>query len=289
SAKNSEAVLSVLDRKVDDIDSEVALLHELKEIVLEFIRQMRQVDFHNDADVKMLFAKANEIETSLTKENTNIEQLLDTSDVVDERLTSVAVECIENNVDVKLDKFEIIENFGPYRFIGKSIYTRAWQESSIAIERASWHLCDWVFETLDNMTEYISDQKYYHSLFTWDRYDDKNQLMCYTIGKFMKPDTPVPMGMEYHDIEATTIAQGWASGDIEGVKRLDQVHNVFYAKSGKPTFDALALADYNEQSWKWTAQVFPVGYLSNPQPWDDGRYYVGNFVPCAPKEMELIL
>ncbi|MCL2545825.1 MAG: MerR family transcriptional regulator, partial [Oscillospiraceae bacterium] len=41
SAKNSEAVLSVLDRKVDDIDSEVALLHELKEIVLEFIRQMR--------------------------------------------------------------------------------------------------------------------------------------------------------------------------------------------------------------------------------------------------------
>ena len=29
-ANDSEAVLSVLDRKVDDIDSEVALLHELK-------------------------------------------------------------------------------------------------------------------------------------------------------------------------------------------------------------------------------------------------------------------
>jgi|GEM_PF-5185355 len=36
-----------------------------------------------------------------------------------------------------LDKFEIVEQFGPYRFIGKSVYTRAWQETSIAIERGT--------------------------------------------------------------------------------------------------------------------------------------------------------
>jgi len=48
-ANNSADVLSVLDRKVDNIDNEVALLHELKELVLAFIRQIREIDFHNDA------------------------------------------------------------------------------------------------------------------------------------------------------------------------------------------------------------------------------------------------
>ncbi len=38
-ASGSEVVLEVLDKKVDAIDDEVALLHELKEIVLEFISQ----------------------------------------------------------------------------------------------------------------------------------------------------------------------------------------------------------------------------------------------------------
>ena len=36
----SEVVLEVLGKKVDNIDEEVSLLHELKEIVLEFIRQI---------------------------------------------------------------------------------------------------------------------------------------------------------------------------------------------------------------------------------------------------------
>ena len=182
-----------------------------------------------------------------------------------------------------LDKFEVVEQFGPYRFIGKTIYTRAWQETSIAIERASWHLCDWVFITLDNMAEYTSDQKYNYALFTWERHDDKNQLMGYTIGRFMKPDTPVPDGMEYYDIDATSVAQGWASGNIEDIKRLDQVHNDLYSKTGGPTFDALAQAGYDEKCGQWSAQVFPVGYPKNPQPCDDGKYYVGNFVPCVKK------
>jgi hypothetical protein len=41
-----------------------------------------------------------------------------------------------------LDKFEIVENFGSYRFIGKSVYTRAWQETSIEIERVTWKYSD---------------------------------------------------------------------------------------------------------------------------------------------------
>ena len=70
---------------------------------------------------------------------------------------------------------------------------------------------------------------------------------------------------------------------IEEVKRLDQVHNDFYAKTGAPTFDALAQAGYDEKCGNWSAQVFPIGYPKNPQSCDDGKYYVGNFVPCVKK------
>jgi len=61
----SEVVLEVLGKKVSDIDEEVALLHELKEIVIAFIRQIEQADFSKDSDVKSLYARAREIETQL--------------------------------------------------------------------------------------------------------------------------------------------------------------------------------------------------------------------------------
>lgn len=61
----SEVVLEVLGKKVIDIDEEVALLHELKEIVIAFICQIKQADFSKDSDVKLLYDKAKEIETQL--------------------------------------------------------------------------------------------------------------------------------------------------------------------------------------------------------------------------------
>ncbi|MCL2058556.1 MAG: MerR family transcriptional regulator [Oscillospiraceae bacterium] len=65
SAAGSEVVLEVLGKKVDDIDEEVALLHELKEIVITFIRQIEQADFSKDSDVKLLYDRAREIKTQL--------------------------------------------------------------------------------------------------------------------------------------------------------------------------------------------------------------------------------
>ena len=61
----SEVVLEVLGKKVDDIDEEVALLHELKEIVIAFIRQIEKADFSKASDVKLLYDKAKEIESQL--------------------------------------------------------------------------------------------------------------------------------------------------------------------------------------------------------------------------------
>lgn len=67
----SQVVLEVLGKKVDDIDQEVSLLHELKEIVLEFIHQIEQADFGKDSDVKMLYKKAKEIESQITNVDYN--------------------------------------------------------------------------------------------------------------------------------------------------------------------------------------------------------------------------
>ena len=65
-AAGTDIVLEVLGQKVGDIDEEVALLQEMKSIVMAFIRQIEQADFTKDADVKRLYDKAREIETQLT-------------------------------------------------------------------------------------------------------------------------------------------------------------------------------------------------------------------------------
>ena len=66
SAEGSQIVLEVLGKKVGDIDDEVALLHELKEIILEFIQQIKEADFSSGSSVKLLYEKARDIETHLT-------------------------------------------------------------------------------------------------------------------------------------------------------------------------------------------------------------------------------
>lgn len=71
-ASGTEKVLEVLGKKVHDIDGEVALLHELKGFILEFIRQIEEADFTKDDDVKMLYEKAKDIENQLTQAQNTI-------------------------------------------------------------------------------------------------------------------------------------------------------------------------------------------------------------------------
>lgn len=91
SSSSSDVVLDVLGKKVQNIDDEVALLHELKEIVLGFIRQIEQIDFNSDANVKMLYEKAKEIETQLVNidyigKPSNVSRLLDVTEKLKKRL-----------------------------------------------------------------------------------------------------------------------------------------------------------------------------------------------------------
>ncbi|MDE6739490.1 MAG: MerR family transcriptional regulator [Lachnospiraceae bacterium] len=67
----SEVVLDVLEKKVDNIDEEVSLLYDLKKIVLEFIDQIRKMNFEKETDVKLLYEKARDIETQITNVDYN--------------------------------------------------------------------------------------------------------------------------------------------------------------------------------------------------------------------------
>jgi len=81
SSPGSDVVLEVLNKKVNDIDDEAALLHELKEIVLEFIRQIKEADFSNGDDVKLLYEKAKDIETQLA----NVNHLLEVTEKLEKK------------------------------------------------------------------------------------------------------------------------------------------------------------------------------------------------------------
>ena len=65
SSPDSNILLDVLTDKVKNIDDEAALLHELKDIILEFIREIEQMNFNNSSDIKLLYSKAKEIERNL--------------------------------------------------------------------------------------------------------------------------------------------------------------------------------------------------------------------------------
>lgn len=64
-AKGSEVILEVLENKANNIDDEIALLHELKDIILDFISQIESIDFQKSADVKLLYEKAKDIKQQL--------------------------------------------------------------------------------------------------------------------------------------------------------------------------------------------------------------------------------
>ncbi len=105
STSGSEVVLEVLGKKVDSIDEEVSLLHELREIVLEFIRQIEQADFGKESDVKLLYEKAKEIETQLVNVDyegnpSAVNRLLEITEKLDKKVPDVMI--------VKIPKFRAV-------------------------------------------------------------------------------------------------------------------------------------------------------------------------------------
>jgi len=159
-SSGSEVVLDVLGKKVEDIDGEVALLHELKEIVLEFIQQIRHADFRSDSDVKMLYEKAKEIEGQLVSVsyNGNPSRVNRLFDVTEKMKKAPEVRIVQiNSFRAFSSGLDTIENvMGPFQqwqeennhLIKKLIYGAPdflWFEKDM---RANWIWAveDWVTE-----------------------------------------------------------------------------------------------------------------------------------------------
>ena len=168
-------------------------------------------------------------------------------------------------------KFEIVKSEA-YRFIGKSVYFRNdWGASySIAGEICGtlWKTKEWIFKTLDAMTENIADDMpYAGGLYMWDRYDEKNQQQGYIIGKFMKADTPVPDHMDYFDIPEGYIAKGWGGYVEWEVKEMLRESD-----------------EYGDASWFWSAEVFTNFETMGKGVSVDVNGAEGYFISCTLKE-----
>ena len=92
----SDVVLEVLGKKVDAIDEEVSLLHELKEIVLDFIRHIEQADFAKDSDIKLLYQKAKDIERQIVNvdydgNSSPVNRLLEVAEKLDKKVPDIIV------------------------------------------------------------------------------------------------------------------------------------------------------------------------------------------------------
>ncbi len=92
----SEVVLEVLGKKVGSIDEEISLLHELREIVLEFIRQIEQADFGKEADIRLLYEKAKEIEIQIVNvdyegNSASVNRLLEVTEKLDHKVPDIMI------------------------------------------------------------------------------------------------------------------------------------------------------------------------------------------------------
>jgi len=143
-ASGSEVVLEVLGKKVTDIDEEVALLHELKEIVISFIRQIENADFSKDSDVKLLYDRAKEIETQLV----NVDYSGNTSPV--NRLFEVA----EKLEEKAASRLLIPDNVLKKRL--QNVYF-IWGDGAAVADELGRKYSLYVYHTCDNRWKYEQD------------------------------------------------------------------------------------------------------------------------------------
>lgn len=157
----SQTVLEVLGKKVGDIDEEISLLHELKTIVLEFIRQIELADFGRESDVKLLYEKAREIKAQIVNVNYNgnpstVNRLLEVTERLDGKIPDIMIVRIPGFRAVTSGQVSFEELFGGD--------FEPWQEShnhlfKPVIFDAADFLCEkdgivqWIWALKDNVTE----------------------------------------------------------------------------------------------------------------------------------------
>jgi hypothetical protein len=178
---------------------------------------------------------------------------------------------MENTKSV-FEKFEIVK-CEPYRFIGECVYlgNKGPNKRLCDIYDFLWKQSAWTFKMLDDLKEYASDEVHNAALFTWERYDDKNQLFGYYVGRFMKAGTPIPEDLDYFDIDENYMAKAWKKGKLG--ERFGNM--LIYAE--QECKDEIELAGaYNDRGWVCMAELYPKAD-------ENGESFVGVYIPCELK------
>ncbi|MCL2605529.1 MAG: MerR family transcriptional regulator [Defluviitaleaceae bacterium] len=262
-AADSDVVLEVLGKKAEDIDEEIALLYELKTIVLEFIEQIKKSDFHNEEEIKMLYDKAKEIETQLTAQTQTEtgeanDVLNDTNDASNEandapndandasnasnaeRLLEVTEKLEDKRITLPIPVNAYKQSVGATRFIGKKYASggEAWEawtdedgnriKSGLGVDL--------------NKTEGLRDDG-----------DALIGLMShrngfeYWLGYFTPFGTPVPEGYEYEDFPKMDIGVCWLYGYGDELFAIEDM-----------AFDKLKDEGYAVDDYWWFERYHPV-------------------------------
>ena len=165
-----------------------------------------------------------------------------------------------------LEKIEFAK-LGPCRFIGKSVYA---PPGSGEIYGALWGNSEAVFEAIGQLSKYATDEVHNVALMTWDRYTEADPIMGYTVGKFMKADTPVPDGLDYIDLPEAHIAKGWVKGEFDDM----------IASAEPLTSEAAKQNDKYTLTWQFMAEV----YTDETIPEEGVSSVMGYYIACKANE-----
>ena len=112
-----------------------------------------------------------------------------------------------------LEKLEF-KPFGPYRFIGKAVCAAPY---SGAVFGALWGTSPQIMAVLDNMPECcVPGEPHEAAYMDFQGIQDHSKLW-YIVGKFMKPDAPVPEGFDFRDIPAMFVGVGYVKGTFDAM------------------------------------------------------------------------
>lgn len=163
-----------------------------------------------------------------------------------------------------LENLEFVP-FGPYRFIGKSVYARMGSAYSGPVFGSLWQHSKPIFDKLDQMQEYATGETDHAALLTGDKYDEEKRLLGYTIGRFMKAGTPVPEGFDFFDIPAMYVAKGLVSG------RFDDM----IANADRLTMEGIARQTAYAATWAIAAEVYTKDTVPDENVSSVLAYYIG--------------
>jgi DNA-binding transcriptional MerR regulator len=227
-ASDADVLLDVLEKKAEDIDGEVALLHELKDILMEFIRQVKDADFRDAADVKRLYEKAAEIETQITVPEGSAGRLAEVTDKLDERrfTTPVVVRTYRQRLAAS-------------RFIGRPYASggAAWADWGDGTEMLTARL------GIDLKALYEDGD----ALIGLMRHPQGKGSFEYWLGFFTPAGTPVPEGYAHMDFPPSDIGACWLYGKEDEVFGVEPL-----------AYEALGSEGFNPIDGWWFERYHPV-------------------------------